>query len=336
MFSAGKALSNLDGTAAGIVTRDFEQHSWSGTIEDDLRQIVRLAVREDLDRGQDWTTLALVSGDAQGRAVMMAREAGVIAGLRALPVIVDEMHAGIEIEFRARDGEEVAAGAVLAEISGSARDLLTCERPMLNTVGRLSGIATLTRELAKRVAGTGARVYDTRKTTPGWRRLEKYAVRCGGGYNHRTGLFDAILIKDNHLAVAAGENRSPAEAVRRAREFAAALSPAFARAEWPGDAAGSAGAWLLIEVEIERLEQLDDVLREGPDIVLLDNMAPEELRAAVARRNELAPQVELEASGGVSLETVRQIALTGVERISAGRLTHSARWLDVALDWITT
>jgi nicotinate-nucleotide pyrophosphorylase (carboxylating) len=316
------------------VSNDFQQHDWNATIDDDLRQIVRLSVREDLDRGQDWTTVALVDAEATGRAVMVARQAGVIGGLLALPVVVDEMHADIEVQPRASDGDEVAAGTVLAEVSGSARDMLTCERPMLNLVGRLSGIASLTSEFVKRVEGTGARIYDTRKTIPGWRRLEKYAVRCGGGCNHRTGLFDAILIKDNHLAVAAGDSRTPAEAVRRAREFAAALPLAFARPEWPGYVAGDSESGLPIEVEVERLEQIDDVLRAGPDIVLLDNMRLDELREAVARRNELAPQVELEASGGVSLGTVREIALTGVERISTGSLTHTVRWLDVALDWI--
>jgi nicotinate-nucleotide pyrophosphorylase (carboxylating) len=292
------------------------------TIEDDLRQIVRLAVREDLDRHQDWTTVALVDPDTKGRAVMVARQLGVIAGLRAVPVIIDEMHAAIDFRPCANDGDHVAAGAVVAELFGSARDMLTCERPILNVVGRLSGISTLTSEFVKRVDGTAARMYDTRKTIPGWRRLEKYAVRCGGGRNHRTGLFDAILIKDNHLAVAAAEGLSPADAVRRAREFADHLPP------------DRAVSRLLIEVEIERFEQLDDVLRADPDIILLDNMRHEELRAAVARRNDLAPRVELEASGGVSLETVRELALTGVERISAGGLTHTVRWLDVALDWV--
>jgi nicotinate-nucleotide pyrophosphorylase (carboxylating) len=305
-----------------FVRHDFQQQTWSPTIEDDLRQLVRLAVREDLDRHHDWTTVALVAPDTKGRAAMIARQPGVIAGLRAVPAVIEEMHASIEFEPRAGDGDQVAAGAVVAELFGSARDLLTCERPLLNLVGRLSGIATLTGQFVERVQGTTARVYDTRKTIPGWRRLEKYAVYCGGGRNHRSGLFDAILIKDNHLALAAEKNLSPAEAVRRARAFAD--SPIVI----------SAVQNLLIEVEVDHLEQLDDVLRAQPDIVLLDNMRPDQLRAAVARRNELAPQIELEASGGVSLETIREIAFTGVERISSGALTHSVRWLDVALDWI--
>lgn len=303
--------------------RDFTQQTWSPVVEDDLRQLVRLAVREDLDRHHDWTTVALVLPNASGQANMVARQAGVISGLRAVPVIIQEMHASIDFQSLAGDGEQVAAGTVVAELSGSARDMLTCERPILNLVGRLSGIATLTSQFVERLQGTTAHIYDTRKTIPGWRRLEKYAVHCGGGRNHRGGLYDAILIKDNHLAFAAGENRSPADAVRRVREFANSSNAAGAMQD------------MLIEVEIDHLDQLEEVLRAGPDIVLLDNMSLDQLRAAVAHRNELTPHIQLEASGGVSLETVRDIGLTGVERISSGALTHTVRWLDIALDWIS-
>lgn len=305
--------------------RDFHQLDWNAEIEDDLRQLVRLAVREDLGRQSDWTTVALVGPERQGRAALVAREAGVMAGLRAAPVLIDEMQADIKWQPRVADGDEVAAGSVIAKLSGSARDLLTCERPLLNLLGRLCGIATLTRKYVRQIEGTGARIYDTRKTTPGWRRLEKYAVRCGGGHNHRIGLFDAVLIKDNHLALASEENLSPAAAVRRTREF---LQQMAATAGAPAEMQA-----MIVEIEIDRLDQLDDVLAAGPDIVLLDNMTHETLRAAVARRNVVAPGIKLEASGGVRLETVREIALTGVERISAGALTHSARALDVALDW---
>jgi nicotinate-nucleotide pyrophosphorylase (carboxylating) len=236
--------------------------------------------------------------------------------------MIDEMRAAVRFEPRAADGDRVAAGAIVAELSGSARDMLTCERPLLNLVGRLSGIATLTSEFVARVEGTKSRIYDTRKTLPGWRRLEKYAVRCGGGHNHRTGLFDAMLIKDNHLALAAEKKLSPADAVSRAREFAKSL------------ATNHLGPELIVEVEVDRLEQLESVLRAEPDIVLLDNMSNDALRAAVAKRDAMTPKIELEASGGVSLESVREIALTGVDRISAGSLTHTVRWFDVALDWI--
>jgi nicotinate-nucleotide pyrophosphorylase (carboxylating) len=300
---------------------DFHQLEWSAAIEDDLRQLVRLAVREDLDRFHDWTTLALVGADQQGRAAVVVREAGVVAGLRAVPVLIDEMHAAIEFSAKVVDGNEVTPGAVVAELSGSARDMLVCERPLLNLLGRLSGIATLTREYVRQIAGTAAQVYDTRKTTPGWRRLEKYAVHCGGGRNHRTGLFDAILIKDNHLALAAAEGLSPDEAVCRARTFLEQSAR-----ERPGEP-------LLVEVELDNLTQLDDVLHAAPDIILLDNMSPAALAEAVRRRNALAPKIELEASGGVTPETIREIALSGVERISVGALTHSAPSLDVGLDW---
>jgi nicotinate-nucleotide pyrophosphorylase (carboxylating) len=308
--------------------KEFHQLDWDSKLEDDLRQLVRLAVREDLDRQYDWTTVALVGPEHQGRAVVIARETGVMAGVRALPVVIEEMQANIQCQLLANDGDLVPANAFVAELAGSARDMLTCERPMLNLLGRLSGIATLTRQYVERLAGTGARVYDTRKTTPGWRRLEKYAVRCGGGWNHRTGLFDAILIKDNHLAMAAAENVSAADAVRAAQQFVGTMTPEAFPDIKPSE--------LIIEVEVDCIEVLDDVLLTGPDIVLLDNMATGELRTAVARRNAVAPEVALEASGGVTLDTIREIALTGVERISVGALTHSAVSLDVALDWAST
>ncbi len=216
------------------------------------------------------------------------------------------------------DGSPVEKGTCAGIIEGPARGLLAAERILLNLLGRLSGIATLTRQYVAAVAGTKARIYDTRKTTPGWRRLEKYAVRCGGGSNHRSGLFDAVLIKDNHLALGArsavGQPRySPAEAVARARQLNNAM---------------------IVEIEVDTLAQLDNVLPASPDIVLLDNMSPAELAAAVARRNACNPAVELEASGGVNLESVRKIAEAGVDRISVGALTHSAVALDFGLDWL--
>jgi len=331
---------------------DFAQLEWNAAIEDDLRQIVRLAVREDLDRFHDWTTLALVGPDQQGKAAVVVRKPGVVAGLRALPIVIDEMHAAIDVELSAADGDEVADGTAVATLAGSARDLLVCERPLLNLLGHLSGIATHTREFVRLVAGTKAKIYDTRKTTPGWRRLEKYAVRCGGGTNHRTGLFDAVLIKDNHLALSAGENITgenitPADAVRRAREFLAQTMSQREGSQLADQQLADqqladpqladpqlAVQQLIVEIEIDILQQLDSVLAAGPDIVLLDNMRPDLLREAVGRRDALAPHVELEASGGVNLSTVRAIAETGVERISVGEITHSAPSLDVGLDWL--
>jgi nicotinate-nucleotide pyrophosphorylase (carboxylating) len=305
--------------------RDFQQIEWDAAAEAECRRIVQWAVQEDLERGQDWTTVALVPSEATGRAAIVARLPGVVAGMPAVRAALAEMESQIELIDGMADGSSFAAGARLALLVGPARSLLTCERLILNLLGRLSGIATLTRQYVDAVAGTNARIYDTRKTTPGWRRLEKYAVPCGGGFNHRLGLFDAVLIKDNHLVVGAeargGEHFTPVEAVRRARQFLAAAFPERAEP-------------MIVEVEVDTLDQLREVLSANPDLVLLDNMRLDDLRAAVALRDSTALQVELEASGGVRLETVAEIARTGVDRISAGALTHSAAWLDVGLDWL--
>lgn len=311
---------------AANMNRDFTQLAWSAQVEEDCRRIVRLAVFEDLDRGYDWTTIALVAEGATATADVVARQAGVIAGLDAARVALDEMDINCQWQPRVRDSDTVVAGTAIARISGSARDLLTSERTLLNLIGRLSGIATLTRHFVEAVAGTKARIYDTRKTTPGWRRLEKYAVHCGGGRNHRLGLYDAVLIKDNHLAVGQQPNvqqgYTPAQAVERVRQFIAQTL-----------AEGERAADLIVEVEVDSLDQLREVLSAGPDLVLLDNMTPAMLREAVRIRNAARSSAELEASGGVNLETVRAFAESGVERISVGALTHSATCLDVALDW---
>jgi nicotinate-nucleotide pyrophosphorylase (carboxylating) len=306
--------------------RDFQQIAWDAATEEDCRELVRLAVREDLERAQDWTTIALVPADRLGSADIVARQAGVAAGIKALATIIDEMASRLTLDFLVEDGERFDAGARLARVEGSVRDLLTSERILLNFLGRLMGIATQSSEYVSLVRGTKARIYDTRKTTPGWRRLEKYAVRCGGAHNHRTGLYDAILIKDNHLAQFAAPDQAPngvvVAAVRQARQFLRELEATGLR---PEDA--------IIEVEVDTIDQLSAVLPERPDIVLLDNMVLRELREAVAQRDQSAPEVELEASGGVRLETVRQIAETGVDRISVGGLTHTVRSLDIGLDW---
>src|SRR5487761_420329 len=201
---------------------DYHQIEWDADLEDDCRQLVRLAVREDLERLYDWTTVSLVAEATPGEARVVVRKAGVIAGLPAARVALDEYDPEIEWRPLVEDGQSVAAGTPLAELSGKARSLLAVERPLLNLLGHLSGIATLTRRFVDAVASSSARIYDTRKTTPGWRRLEKYAVRAGGGCNHRLGLFDGVLIKDNHLALRAtadGLRYSPADAVRQVRDF---------------------------------------------------------------------------------------------------------------------
>ncbi|MHB8973527.1 MAG: carboxylating nicotinate-nucleotide diphosphorylase [Pirellulaceae bacterium] len=303
--------------------KEFHQIAWDKTLEDDCRQLVRLAVREDLDRRIDVTTVALIEPDSPGRAVLVARQSGLICGLRVCAVVLDEMEIDVEYVPHVEDGDAVTAGTALGTLSGPARDLLTVERLLLNFVGRLSGIATLTHQFVQQVADAGARIYDTRKTTPGWRRLEKYAVRCGGGHNHRTGLFDAVLIKDNHLAhvLDAGQRcLTAADAVARARLRLQEMLPHDAAA-------------MIVEVEVDSLAQLRQVLPQQPDIVLLDNMSLAQLREAVAERDAVGPATQLEASGGVTLHSVAAIARTGVERISVGALTHSAVSLDVALDW---
>ena len=299
--------------------KEFAQIVWDERLADDCRRIVRLAVREELDDRYDWTTVALAPAGRRAGVAVVARQAGTIAGVQAATVALEEMEADVRWVPAVEDGQPVEPGQCVARIEGSVRDLLTSERLVLNLIGRLSGIATLTRQYVEAVRGTRARIYDTRKTTPGWRRLEKYAVRCGGGCNHRTGLFDAVLIKDNHLALA---RCSAGEAVQRVHEFLHQMAPDMPQAQR-----------MIVEVEVDRLDQLDDVLPHGPDIVLLDNMSLDDLREAVARRDAADPSVELEASGGVTLRTVRAIAETGVERISVGALTHSAVSLDVAMDW---
>jgi nicotinate-nucleotide pyrophosphorylase (carboxylating) len=291
---------------------------------------VQLAILEDLNRLHDWTTAALVPVGREGSAAVVARQPGVVAGLPAAAVALDEMGAALQWDPLCQDGQSIETGTTVARMSGPVRHLLTGERLVLNLLSRLSGIATLTRRYVDAVADHRARIYDTRKTTPGWRRLEKYAVRCGGGCNHRTGLFDAALIKDNHLAVGAmadhGAGFSPAAAVTRVRQFVADAQAHAPQAE------------MIVEIEVDTLDQLKDALTASPDIVLLDNMSLQMLRRAVILRDELAPQVELEASGNMRLDRVARVAGTGVTRISVGALTHSAIGLDFGLDvdWRTT
>lgn len=301
---------------------DFAQITWNDQLEDDCRQIIRLAVREDLHRHGDWTTVSLVPADTRGRAQIMARQQGVITGLRVAELVLDEMRTNVSITLHQNDGDSVLPGTSVASLDGSARDLLTSERILLNFVGKMSGVASLTQQYVQRIQGTGARIYDTRKTTPGWRRLEKYAVRSGGGRNHRTGLFAAVLIKDNHLALSAQQGLTPAAAVRQARAC-------IQKGLDPGEAAG-----MIVEVEVDTVEQLREVLDAEPDMVLLDNMSTEQMSLCVEIRNTTAPRVQLEASGRINLDTVREIAETGVERISVGALTHSAVSFDVGLDWL--
>ena len=270
-----------------------------------IEPVVRRALAEDLGRAGDVTAQACIPEGARMRAVFAARKAGVLAGIDCVRLAVLAMDPDASVDLKLRDGEAFEAGAVLAEVEADARAFLAAERTALNLLGRLCGIATLTQAYVAAVAGTKARIADTRKTTPGLRALEKHAVLCGGGVNHRFGLDDAILIKDNHVAVCGGVG----EAVRRAR--------------------ASVGHLMKVEVEVDGLDQLDEALAAGPDVVMLDNFTLPMLREAVARTGG---RITLEASGGVNLETVRGIAETGVDVISVGALTHSAPALDVGLD----
>ena len=277
--------------------------------------LIQLALREDLLDVGDITTQALVGETERGTVQVVVRQPGVLCGMSIAQRVFEVVDPRVQFRLMIPDGTAVQRGDVAGEISGPVRSLLTGERTALNFLTHLSGIATLTRTYADAVAGTRAKVYDTRKTHPGWRLLEKYAVLCGGGANHRIGLFDMVLIKDNHLAGwrAADPSRTLADAVRTARTKVPPGTP--------------------VEIEIDRVEQLPDVLTGEPDIVLLDNMSFEQMRECVELRNQLAPRVQLEASGGVNLQTIGEIARTGVERISAGALTHSAVALDLAFDW---
>jgi len=267
--------------------------------------VVRAALAEDLGRAGDITALACIDADATLTATFGARKAGTIAGLDCARLAVLAMDPAAKFKARVADGDAVAAGAVLAKVTANARALLSAERTALNLLGRLSGVATLTAQYVAAVEGTKARITDTRKTTPGLRALEKYAVRCGGALNHRFGLDDAILIKDNHVAACGGVG----EAIRRARAFA--------------------GHLVKVECEVDSLKQLAEALDAGPDVVMLDNFSLKNLRVAVGMA---AGRVVLEASGGVNLDTVRDIAETGVDVISVGALTHSASVLDIGLD----
>lgn len=272
-----------------------------------IAPIVRAALAEDLGRAGDVTAQACIPADTRMSAVFATRKPGVVAGLACARLSLAELDPTAKFEALVADGAHVEPGQALARVEANARALLSAERTGLNLLGRLSGIATLTNAYVQAVDGTAARIVDTRKTTPGLRALEKYAVRCGGGVNHRFGLDDAILIKDNHVAACG----SVGEAVRRAKAFA--------------------GHLMKVEVEIDRLDQLDEALAPGPDVVMLDNFSLADLREAVARARGRAV---LEASGGVNLETVRAIAETGVDVISVGALTHSVGVLDIGLDAI--
>jgi nicotinate-nucleotide pyrophosphorylase (carboxylating) len=271
----------------------------------DAQEFVRRVFEEDLGRGGDVTSNATIAADARFAASMNSRQAILLAGLDLAAAFFRELDSDVQIEQLASDGDRVEHGTTLMRLTGNARAMLAAERSALNTLQHLSGIATLTRQYVDAIAGTGAALLDTRKTIPGLRTLEKYAVRMGGAHNHRMRLDDGVLIKDNHVAVCGGV----AEAVRRAK---------------------AANTGLQVQVEVDRIDQIEPALEAGADRLLLDNMDPAMLREAVAL---VAKRVPLEASGGVTLETIRFIAETGVDFISVGRITQSAPAVDIGLDY---
>jgi nicotinate-nucleotide pyrophosphorylase (carboxylating) len=277
----------------------------------EIRQAVRAALAEDLGSG-DVTTLATVPKKATSVALMRAREPLTVAGIAFAAAAFRQLSPKIKIENLMRDGQRAQPGETLLKISGPSHALLSAERVALNFVQRLSGVATATAQFVDAIRGTSAKILDTRKTTPGWRRFEKYAVACGGGQNHRIGLFDLVLIKDNHLV-----------ALREEKPNAIAAAVARARKKFPK---------LKVEVEADTLEQVGQAAAAGADIILLDNMAPAQLRQAV---KIVSGRAKTEASGGVNLKTIPAIAKTGVDFISVGAITHSAHAVDIGLDFET-
>jgi nicotinate-nucleotide pyrophosphorylase (carboxylating) len=277
-------------------------------------QLIDLALQEDFGGAGDVTSLSTIPASRMGGGVFIVRTPGVVAGLPILPLVAAKISPELVVKLISADGVHHDRGDRLARMHGPLRAVLGAERTALNFLQRLSGIASLTAKYVEAIKGFPAQVLDTRKTTPGWRRLEKYAVWQGGGTNHRIGLYDGVLIKDNHLAGFPDPATAVREAIRAAR-----LNPIT--------------QGIPIEVEVDTLEQFDQALAAKPAIILLDNMTNDQLREAVRRRNLSDKSIQLEASGGVNLTTIRGIAETGVDRISVGALTHSAPALDIALDY---
>ncbi len=288
-----------------------------------LEHLVDLAWEEDLCHSVDLTSAATIPAEKTGACEIRSRSTAICSGIVVIPWIISKLGFGLNFEPATQDGALLAPGQSLGKLAGKARELLAAERLILNITSRMCGVATLTHQYVQQLVGTKSRLYDTRKTTAGWRRLEKYAVRCGGGHNHRTGLFDAILIKDNHLALG-GTNScplNPQDAILNARKWLAENHQLATKAT-------------ILEIEVDSLEQLRASLESPVDIILVDNFSLDDLATAVQLRDSLNSSVELEASGGVTIDRIAKIAATGVDRISCGALTHQATWIDLGLDWI--
>jgi|TARA_B110000495_G_C22958980_1_gene562059 nicotinate-nucleotide pyrophosphorylase (carboxylating) len=305
--------------------------TFSKSTQQDCVKLIELAIREDINAadlasGVDCTTAAIVPDSIHAEAVFVSRSDGIICGVEVVKLALDHWAPEIELTVNINDGEKIRAGQTIGVMSGLAHDILTMERTCLNFMCRLSGISSLTHEFVDRISETSACVLDTRKTTPGWRRLEKYAVACGGGQNHRMGLYDAIMIKDNHLAFFRTQVNEEGDVIPAAIRNAKSWINEHA-SELPN------GSETILQLEVDTLEQLRVALKTDCDIVLLDNMNSAQLTEAVAIRNEISPEIILEASGGVNLDSIVKIAKTGVERISVGAVTHSAINFDIGLDW---
>lgn len=285
--------------------------SWKAAEQQAAERLIEIALEEDFGQRGDVTSLMFIDPARTGRVRIAARKPGRIAGIPIIPRVLQKVDPTIKCTLDVTDGDELHSGQSIAVLEGAVQKILMAERTILNFMTHLSGVATLTSSYVSKVYGTNAQILDTRKTLPGYRFLEKYAVRCGGGCNHRMGLYDAVMLKDNHLA--SMTHKAPAELISSVREKYADIS---------------------IIIEIDRLDQMPAVLSWKPDVILLDNMSNEEMTEAVQIRNQQNAGTLLEASGGINLQTVAAIAKTGVDRISVGELTHSAPALDLGFDWI--
>ena len=319
---------------ANSSTSKQSKSQFSSEAQADCLKLIEMALAEDigasdLDVGVDCTTDSIVPKEAAARAAFVSRADGVVCGVEIAKLAIKQFAPKLTLEVQVEDGNVVKPQQTIAVMVGPAHDILTMERTCLNFMCRLSGISTLTGQYANEIAGTKACVLDTRKTTPGWRRLEKYAVACGGGENHRMGLYDAIMLKDNHLAFYRSLVEDNDDTIPTTIKIAR---------QWIDDNASKLpnGKKTILQLEVDTLEQLEIALATDCDIVLLDNMDCDRLKKGVAMRNDKAPKILLEASGGVNLKTIGDIAQTGVERISVGALTHSAINFDIGLDWEIT
>lgn len=297
----------------------------------DCLQLLSMALIEDtgnadLEGAVDCTTQSVIPSQATATASFVSRASGVICGIEIAKLAVTTLAPDLQLECHVNDGDRVDPGEKIATFAGSAHQILMLERTCLNFMCKLSGVSTLALRFTEQVRGTNVKVLDTRKTTPGYRRLEKYAVACGGGCNHRMGLYDAVMIKDNHLAFYRAWNKQSQDAIVEGLQLARDWVDAHKNTLPNGDRT-------VVQLEVDTLAQFERALPARPDIVLLDNMSNEQLAAAVKLRNATAPEVLLEASGGVNLTTIAGIAQTGVDRISIGALTHSAVNFDIGLDW---